>query len=65
MGLAQAVKVTPYFVKTDTTAARNYSYDKSADVIGLLREYDLRSKGVNNAASEGDLLRELTYRILH
>jgi DNA polymerase-3 subunit delta len=64
-GLIAALKINPYFLRSYKTAARNYSFDKTVSVIGLLREYDLKSKGVDNAASDGDLLRELTFRILH
>lgn len=64
-GLAAALKINPYFVRSYRTAARSFSYAKTEDVIGLLREYDLKSKGVNNASDDGELLRELTYRILH
>jgi DNA polymerase-3 subunit delta len=64
-GLIAALKINPYFIKSYKTAARNYPFEKTAAVIGLLREFDLKSKGVDNSASEGDLLRELTFRILH
>lgn len=64
--LAAAIKVSPFFVKGYETAARNYSYQKVADTISLLREYDLKSKGVDSAgASDGDLLKEMIFRILH
>lgn len=64
--IASVLKINPYFLKDYTTAARNYSIRKVVQIIALLREYDLRSKGVNNlSASEGDLLKELTYKILH
>jgi len=36
------------------------------DIIKTLKEYDLKSKGVDNiSASDGELLKELTYKILH
>lgn len=64
-GLAAALKINPYFIRTYKLAARNYTYPKTTEIIGLLREYDLKSKGVNSLAEDNDLLRELTYRILH
>jgi DNA polymerase-3 subunit delta len=37
-----------------------------ANVISILREYDLRSKGVDNgSASDGELMKEMVYRIIH
>jgi DNA polymerase III subunit delta len=47
-------------------ASKKYSPSKLIEIIGLLKEYDLKSKGIGAvSASEGDLLRELIYRILH
>ena len=63
--MAAALKVNPYFIKTYKTAARYYSFDKTVDIISYFREYDLKSKGVGSSENHGDLLRELTYRILH
>ena len=45
---------------------RNYSAMKIFNLIGDIRTCDARSKGVdNNSASDGDLLKELLYKILH
>jgi DNA polymerase III subunit delta len=63
--VAGALKISPGFADEYRRAASVFSFEKTTEVISLLREYDLRSKGVNNAASEGDLLREMIYRILH
>jgi DNA polymerase III subunit delta len=63
---ATALKVNPFFVKDYETAARNYPKGKLLNIISSLREYDLKSKGVNNHSTpEGELLKELIYRILH
>lgn len=64
--IASALKVNPYFVKDYEMAARNYNARKAMEVIGLIREYDLKSKGVDNvSASDGELLKELLFKILH
>ena len=64
--VASALSVSPFFVQDYQKAARNYNIKKIAEVIGLLRDYDLRSKGVNNiSTNEGELLRELMFKILH
>lgn len=48
------------------TAMRNYSGVKVMQIISAMRQADARSKGVNNAfESDGDILRELVYFILH
>jgi len=63
---ATALKVSPYFVKDYETAARKYPAPKIIQIISILREYDLKSKGVGNSStSDGDLMREMTYKILH
>lgn len=64
--LAQALGVNPYFVREYRAATRRYSLQKAAAVLTLLRDYDLRSKGINNGtADHGELLRELLFYILH
>ena len=63
---ASALKVNPFFVKDYEAAARKYSAPKIIQIISLLREYDLKSKGAgSSSASDGDLMREMTYKILH
>jgi DNA polymerase-3 subunit delta len=63
---ATLLGVNPYFVRDYEEAARNYSSAKTVEVISLLREYDMRSKGRNNgAADHGELLRELVAKILY
>lgn len=58
--------VHPYFIKDYQLAARNYNRFKLMDIIGVLREYDLKSKGIaNNSVPDRELLKELVYRILH
>jgi len=64
--VASVLSVSPFFVKDYSEAAGNYSQKKLREIIGLLREYDLRIKGVNNASTEGnELLKELVFKILH
>lgn len=65
-GLASALGVNPYFVQDYKSAAQNYNIKKLVKVIEYLREYDLKSKGVNNiSTNHGELLKELTFKILH
>jgi DNA polymerase III subunit delta len=63
---AAALGVNPFFISEYETAAANYPLSKVIHIIGLLREYDLKSKGIENiSVHEGDLLRELIYKILN
>jgi len=63
---ASALKVNPFFVKDYEAASRKYPAKKIIQIISILREYDLKSKGVgSSSASDGDLMREMTYKILH
>ena len=64
--VAIELKVSPYFVNQYSSAARYYSQNKLFDIFTLLKVYDLKSKGVNNTSTvDGDLLKELVYKILH
>jgi DNA polymerase-3 subunit delta len=65
--VAKELKVNPYFVTEYELAARNFNFDKTCQVISLLREYDLKSKGVESTGNteEGELLKELVWKILH
>lgn len=64
--VARVLKVNPFFVQDYELAAKNYPLIKINDVISILREYDLKSKGVDAAnVEEGELLKEMVYRILH
>lgn len=64
--VASALRVNPFFVGDYTTAAVNYPMRKVSQVIGLLREADLKSKGVGaRDLPHGDLLKELLFKIMH
>ncbi|MCB0459038.1 MAG: DNA polymerase III subunit delta, partial [Flavobacteriaceae bacterium] len=59
-------KVNPYFVADYQTAARNYPMKKVSQVISLLRDADLKSKGVGaQNLAEGDILKELLFKMMH
>lgn len=63
--VASALRVNPYFVNEYLTAARNYPMKKVSATIALLREFDVKGKGVGaNAVPQGDLLKELLVRIM-
>ncbi len=63
---ASELGVNPFFVKDYEEAARVYPRAKTLEIISLLREYDMRSKGWNTGfADHGELLRELVFKIMH
>lgn len=65
--LMQALGLRSNFqLKDYQTGMRNYSAMKIFNLIGDIRACDARSKGVDNVStSDGDLLKELLYKILH
>ena len=63
---ASALKVNPFFVNQYQTAAGNYNKRQLFYIFEHLKEYDLKSKGVNNKSTEqSGLLKELIFKILH
>ena len=63
---AQGLGVNPYFVESYSRAASNYNTGKLKQIFSFLKDYDLRSKGVENpSTSSGELLKELVFKILH
>ena len=63
--VADCLKIHPFFVSEYQKAAKVFPPNKSFQIIHWLREYDLRSKGVDNvSATPHDLLKEFAYRVL-
>ncbi len=64
--IASALKIHPFVASQHVNASKIYNPKKIASNIAILHEYDLKSKGVNNAnASSSDLLTEMLFRLLH
>ncbi len=64
--VASVLQVNPFFVKTYVTASKNYTIRKLVEIVSILREYDMKSKGFGNVStSPAELQREMIYRILH
>lgn len=64
--VASALKINPYFVNEYISAARHFPMKKVSQVIGVLREFDVKSKGVGaNAIPQGDLLKELLVKVFN
>ena len=63
--IASRLKTNPFFIKDYKLAASNFTKQKLVQIIALLREYDVKSKGIGNvSASASELLKELTFKIL-
>lgn len=63
--VAKELGVNEFFVAEYERAAKRYSASRCVNIIHLLSEYDMRSKGVNNNSTDhGELLRELIYLIV-
>jgi len=64
--VASVLQVHPFFVKTYVAAAKNYNIKKLVEIVSILREFDMKSKGWGGiSATPADLQREMIYRILH
>lgn len=65
--VAKELGLHPFFVKDAATAAKNYPLKKATRIISLLRETDVKSKGVGSTGnvSDGDLLNELLFKIFN
>lgn len=66
MAVAGELKINPYFVKDYQKASQVYNAWKTMNIISCIRETDARSKGVGSVNSDdGDLLKELMFKIMH
>ncbi|MCF6349621.1 MAG: DNA polymerase III subunit delta [Flavobacteriaceae bacterium] len=64
--VARKLGVSPYFVKEYFDAARNYPMRKVSQIISLLHQADMKSKGVGASGfSQKDILKELLFKIMH
>ncbi len=63
----QALGGSPFYIKRIITASRRYNPTKLYEIIGILREYDMKGKGVgvSTTVDRGELLKEMIYKILH
>lgn len=64
--VASLLKVSPFFVGDYMEAGKNYPMRKVSEIIGHLRDADMKSKGVGaRDMDQSDLLKELIFKILH
>jgi DNA polymerase-3 subunit delta len=64
--IASALRIPPFVAKQMLTSAKIYNPKKLAANIAILHEFDLKSKGINNSSfTEGELMKEMVYRLMH
>jgi DNA polymerase-3 subunit delta len=64
--VASELKINPYFVKDYQKASQSFGAWKTMNIITFIRETDARYKGIDNPSTdEGDLMKELIFKILH
>jgi len=64
--ISTALSIQPFFVNDYKIGANNYSPSKIIEIFSILREYDLKFKGIENpSTTENELNKELIYKILH
>ncbi|MEN8704473.1 MAG: DNA polymerase III subunit delta [Polaribacter sp.] len=63
--VSKALGVNIYFVEDYFLASRNYPMRKVAQIIAFLRDADVKSKGVGANQTQGDILKELIFKVLH
>jgi DNA polymerase III subunit delta len=65
-GLVSALKISPYAAKDYSIALRQYPLERVIRIISHLKEADLKLKGVDTGSdSDGQIFRELVYKIMH
>ena len=63
--VAQALRVSPYFVSDYVVAAKNYPMKRASHAISAIREADMKGKGVGAAnLPQGDILKELLVKVM-
>ena len=64
--VAAQLSVNRFFVRDYRVAASNYSRPQLRKIFSVLRQYDLKTKGVESAPMEdGEILREMIFKILN
>jgi DNA polymerase III subunit delta len=66
-GVAKTLGGHPFYLRKIIAASKNYTPTKLYEIIGILREYDLKSKGlgVSTLVDPAELQKEMIYKILH
>ncbi|MDV7695444.1 DNA polymerase III subunit delta [Chryseobacterium soli] len=64
--IASQMGINPYFIKDYAESARLYPLKHATRVISILREFDMKGKGLGAVnMSEAELIKELVYKIIN
>lgn len=64
--IAQALGIHPFVASQYINACKVYNPKKIAANIAILHEFDLKAKGIGNSSfTQGELMKEMIYRLLH
>ena len=63
--MSSLLGVNPYFLTEYHIASRNYNLKSVVNVISIIRDYDMYSKGVKVKKADTSLLKELVVRIIN
>ena len=64
--MASAIGISPFFLKDYERAAAFYPLKTATKIISILRETDMKVKGLGaGSATDEELLKEMVYKILH
>jgi DNA polymerase-3 subunit delta len=65
--VASALRMNSYFARNMIAASKKYTPTKLYEIIGILREYDMKAKGyeVSTMVEVAELQKEMIYKILH
>ena len=62
---AEAIGINPYYIQDYTQAVSKYQ-NKLPTIISILKEYDLKSKGVDSVSTDdSELIKEMIFRIIN
>ncbi len=66
INVSKVLKINPFFIREYQLTAAKYPMRKVSQIISLLRDADLKSKGVGASnLPQGDILKELLFKIMH
>lgn len=64
--IASQMGINPYFIKDYAESARLYPLKHATRVVSILREFDMKGKGLGAVnMSEAELIKELVYKIIN
>ncbi|MPM11617.1 putative protein YqeN [bioreactor metagenome] len=63
--IAAEMGIKPFMLDNYASASSNFSMKKVLEIFKTLRAYDLKAKGVDCITPEGELMREMIYKIVH